>query len=159
MFISVPYAFGNMQQGELFGTLFFVMVVLAALGTVVALVEPIVSFLRQQLRCTRLFAVFLTILAAWWLCLALALSFNIWDQVLWFGKWNLFQFLDHLTAQWLLPLVSLGLVIFVGWRMRPAILREELYRESDVFFSQWLWWLRYIAPAAIIAVFVIAKGQ
>ena len=152
LFVSLPYAFGNMLQGELFGALFFLMVVLALLGSAVALIEPILGFVMQAMRCTRAFAVFLVVLAAWLLSLAVALSFNIWSEALWFERWNLFELLDQLTVQWLLPLVSLGLVVFVGWRMRPAILRDELSRETDLFYSQWLLWLRYIAPPATIVV-------
>ena len=53
MFISLPYAFGNMMFGDLFGTLFFIMVVLAALGSVVAIMEPTLGVLMQRLRVRR----------------------------------------------------------------------------------------------------------
>ena len=51
LFVSVPYAFGNMVQGELFGTVFFLLVVVAALGSAVAMMEPVVRTLMQQARC------------------------------------------------------------------------------------------------------------
>ena len=57
MFISLPFAFGNMGEGEFFGTLFFVMVVVAALGTAVCLAEVAVSYLLQRFRLRRLSAV------------------------------------------------------------------------------------------------------
>jgi NSS family neurotransmitter:Na+ symporter len=58
--------------------------------------------------------------------------------------------LDAVTANLLLPLVSLLIALFVGWRLRPEILRQELARESDLFFSLWRFLLRYIAPPAIV---------
>ncbi|MEM1112381.1 MAG: sodium-dependent transporter [Pseudomonadota bacterium] len=157
LFVSLPYAFGNMIQGELFGFLFFLFVVIAALGSAVAMAEPIVSLIRHWLRCTRFFAVFLVMLAVWFASLAVALSFNNGPVVFLVAGRSLFEFLDWITVQWLLPLASLGLILFVGWRMRPAILREELCRETDLFFSQWLLWLRYIAPpATVVAMLSVA---
>ena len=44
----------------------------------------------------------------------------------------------------------------MGWRLRPEILRVELGRESDVFFSLWRLLLRYIAPPAIVLIMLAA---
>ncbi|MFT6286770.1 MAG: NSS family neurotransmitter:Na+ symporter, partial [Alcanivorax sp.] len=61
-----------------------------------------------------------------------------------------------LTTSFLLPLGALLVALFVGWQVRPQILRELLARETDLFFSIWYFVLRYIAPPAIVAVFVSA---
>jgi SNF family Na+-dependent transporter len=49
--------------------------------------------------------------------------------------------------------------VLVGWRLRPEILRLELDRERDVFFSLWQRLLRYIAPPAIAVIIVAALLQ
>jgi len=152
LFVSLPYAFGNIMHGELFGTVFFLLLVLAALGSAVAIMEPIVGALIQQLRMRRFTAVLLVGAVVWLLAVLVVLSFTQ-DLVLpWFGNRNLFSFLDAITADILLPLVSLLTAVFVGWRLRPEILRLELYRESDLFFSLWRFLLRYIAPPAILLI-------
>jgi neurotransmitter:Na+ symporter, NSS family len=66
------------------------------------------------------------------------------------GQRSLLDVLDTLTAGVLLPLVALLIAILVGWRLRPEILRLEMARESDLFFSLWCLLLRYIAPPAIV---------
>ncbi len=152
LFVSVPYAFGNIMQGELFGTLFFALVVVAALGSAVALMEPIIRMLMQHLRWRRLPAVGLVAGVVWLLGLGSALSFNIWQNDHWFGNWNFFEVLDVITADLLLPLVSLFTAILVGWCMRAEIVKMELYREADLFFVLWRFLLRYAAPAAIIII-------
>ena len=81
--------------------------------------------------------------------------FNVWKADSWFGNWNFFEVLDAITADFLLPLVSLLTAIFVGWHMRVEILRLELYRETDLFFALWRFSLRYVAPLAIILIFVV----
>ncbi len=44
----------------------------------------------------------------------------------------------------------------MGWKVDPGILREQLSRESGLFFSLWRWLLRYIAPLAL-AVILLAN--
>jgi NSS family neurotransmitter:Na+ symporter len=156
MFVSVPYAFGNIMQGELFGSLFFALVVVAALGSAVALLEPIVRMVMQHRRWHRLFAVLVVAGVVWLLGLGSILSFNVWQEDNWFGNWNFFEVLDALTADLLLPLVSLLTAIFVGWHMRVEILQVELYRETGLFFSLWRFLLRYIVPVAIGLILVAA---
>ena len=155
VFISMPYAFGNSMQGELFGTLFFVMLVLAALGAVVAVMEPIVGALMQRLRIRRFTAVLLVAVVVWLLTLLVALSFT---PQAFFGSLSggLFGLLDAVTVRVLLPLVALLTALLVGWRLRPQILRLELYRESNLFFSLWRLLLRYIAIPAIVLIMVVA---
>lgn len=150
LFISLPYAFGNLMQGELVGTVFFVLMVLTALGSAVAIMEPIVATLMQQARLKRFTATLLVALVVWLLGLAVVLSFGPDTGFQWFGKRNLLGVLDAVTVNLLLPLVSLLITLFVGWRLRPEILRLELVRESDLFFSLWRFLLRYIAPPAIV---------
>lgn len=152
LFVSVPYAFGNIIQGEMFGTIFFMLVVVAALGSAVAIMEPVVGALMQQLRLRRFTAVLLAGALTWLLGVVVVLSFAPQAAPAWLGGQQLFALLDRVTAAVLLPLVCLLLSVFVGWRLRPELLRIELYRESDFFFSLWRFLLRYIAPPAILLV-------
>ena len=152
LFVSVPYAFGNVLQGELFGTVFFVLVVVTALGAAVAMMEPIVGALIQHMRIRRLTAVLLVGLVLWSLGFAVIVSFTGGAGQDWLGQRHLFALLDTLTADVLLPLVCLFTALFVGWKMRPELLRFELSRESSTFFSLWRFLLRYIAPPAILLI-------
>jgi NSS family neurotransmitter:Na+ symporter len=154
LFISLPYAFGNLLQGELAGTVFFSLMVLAALGSAVAIMEPVVAMLKQQLRLSRFTATLITVAILWLLAWAIVESFGPGQTFTWFGKRNLLELLDTLTATVLLPLVALLITVLVGWRLRPEILRLTLARESALFFSLWRFLLRYIAPLAIALMIV-----
>ncbi|MDH4042284.1 MAG: sodium-dependent transporter [Gammaproteobacteria bacterium] len=156
MFISLPYAFGNIMLGELFGTLFFALVVLVALGSVVAIMEPVVGALMQRLRLRRASAAIAVGVLVWLLALVVTLSFAPGDEYTRLANGSLFRFMDKLTADFLLPLVALLTAVLVGWRLRPEILRLELYREMDLFFSLWQRLLRYIAPPAIAVIIIAA---
>jgi NSS family neurotransmitter:Na+ symporter len=149
LFVTLPYVFGNIVQGELIGTIFFSMIVVTALGSAVAIMEPIVATLKQHTRLERFTSVLLVGWAVWLLGVAVITSFTPETEPGWYGNRNLFQFLDLLSADLLLPLVSLLLAVFVGWHLRPEILRAELSRESNVFFVCWRFSLRYLVPLAI----------
>jgi NSS family neurotransmitter:Na+ symporter len=154
MFVSLPCAFGNIVQGDLFGTLFFALVVIAALGSVVAMLECLVAVLIQGLRIGRFTAVVLVGALVWLLAMLVAGSFDPGANLLPFANGELFGLLDTVTADVLLPLVALLTAIFVGWRLRSEILRRALYRELDLFYSLWRCLLRYIAPPAIVIIIV-----
>ncbi len=149
LFVSVPYAFGNMIHGELFGAVFFLLVVVAALGTAVALMEPIVASLMQISHVERITASLLVAWAGWLLAVGAIASVASVESPSWYGNRNLFEFLDFASAELLLPLVSLLIALFVGWRLRPEILQRELYRESRLFFLLWRFSLRYVVPLAV----------
>tara|TARA_R110001592_G_scaffold215025_1_gene468213 strand:+ start:74510 stop:75877 length:1368 start_codon:yes stop_codon:yes gene_type:complete len=159
MFVSLPYAFGNIMLGELFGTLFFGLVVLVALGSVVAIMEPIVGVLMQRLRIRRFIAALIVGLLVWLLSVLVALSFAPGELGEHLANGSLFRLLDAFTANYMLPLVALLTTVLVGWRLRPEILRRELDRERDVFFSLWQRLMRYIAPPAIVIIIVAAWLQ
>ncbi|MEQ9397300.1 sodium-dependent transporter [Haliea sp.] len=149
MFISMPHAFGNIVQGELFGALFFLLMTLVALGSCVAILEPVVGAVKQRFGLRRVTAVAIVGALAW--LLAYAAAFTL-DTSTGDGGPDLFRLLDRLAGGLLLPLVALGTVILVGWRLRRPLLRAHLYRETNLFFSLWYFLIRYIAPPAILLV-------
>ena len=89
-------------------------------------------------------------MAVWAAGLAVARSFSMDSVPGWYVNGNLLEFLDQLAAGLLLPLVSLLTVIYVGWRLRPDLLRSQLDREADFSFSLWRLLLRYVTPVIIL---------
>ncbi|MEM8659299.1 MAG: sodium-dependent transporter [Pseudomonadota bacterium] len=158
MFVSLPYAFGNIFMGELFGTVFFALVVLAALGSVVAIMEPVVGVLMQRFRIGRVASAVLVGTVVWLLSILVSLSLMPGAVEDYLANGRLFRLVDTLTANLLLPLMALLTAIFVGWRIRPEILRRELERERAVFFWLWQIVLRYVAPPAIVIMMLAALG-
>jgi NSS family neurotransmitter:Na+ symporter len=112
----------------------------------------------QRLRIRRLTAALSLGLTLWVMALLVALSFAPEGFYPGLDSGGLFRWLDAVTAELLLPLVALFTALLVGWRMRPEILRRELYRELDLFFSLWRRLLRYIAPPLIL-LFIIASAS
>lgn len=153
MFVAMPHGFGNMLYGNYFGALFFLMVSFAAIISGVALLEPATSWLAQRFGWWRPAAAVVMALVVWLLGLATIFSFNIWQDVAIAGM-SVFSFLDFMAANVLLPIGGLLTAVFVGWRMRREVLRDELYVESEKIFSLWYWLLRYIAAPGVLLIFV-----
>ncbi|GAB5413144.1 MAG: sodium-dependent transporter [Congregibacter sp.] len=143
LFISLPYAYGNLPFGDVYGALFFIAIFVIAMGTAVALMEPAVAILEQQFNIRRVHAAAALAALAWALS-ALATTDLSAD--------GFFQWLDSTTADVLIPLGGLLLAVFVGWRMPRAVLRKELIREPDILFTVWYFLIRFVAgPVIIIA--------
>ncbi len=155
LFQSLPVAFGNMPGGTFFGTVFFVLIVVAAWSSAVSLIEPGVAWLVETGKFNRVTANIMLGGTAWLLGISCALSFNIlsdFKPVFLLGK-TPFDFLDFLTSQVMLPLGGLFIAIFVGWLMSKKVLASEMDAEGHPMLDIWLFVVRYISPVLVIVVF------
>lgn len=156
LFVSLPVAFGNMPGGLFFGTLFFILVTLAAWSSAISLVEPGVAWLVESKKFNRVTANLIFCFIAWFLGLGTVLSFNDWSgsdyHIL--GK-TFFDFTDFVTANIMLPLGGLFIALFAGWFMRTEHTRTEMSGLSDNVFELWHVLVRYISPALVLIVFIM----
>ncbi len=158
MFQSLPIAFGNMPGGQWFGTLFFLLVTVAAWSSAVSLIEPGVAWLVETRKFSRAVATTILAGAAWFVGIFALLSFNAlseWSPVFLLNK-TPFNFLDFLTSQLMLPLGGLFIAIFVGWKLSKSIVAQEMDAEGHPMFDIWFFVLRYISPVLVGFVFVFA---
>lgn len=157
MFESLPVAFGNMAGGQLFGTLFFILVTVAAWSSAVSLIEPGVAWLVESKKFNRVTATLLLAFVAWLGGIGCIYS-NNWQED---GEGSIFVFesLDFLTSQIMLPLGGLFIAIFVGWLMRRAIVCAEMDAEGHPLFDIWLFVVRYVSPILVAFVMVVTLYQ
>ncbi len=159
VFQTLPIAFGQMPFGTLFGTLFFVLLVLAALSSSISLIEPAVAWLVETGKFTRISASITSGLLVWLVGLITVFSFNIWSDVKPLAGLNLFELIDYLTSNIMLPLGGLLIAIFVGWLMKKTVIAEELNLSADSFmYHIWYFLLRYIIPLGVGIIFLNAIG-
>ncbi len=155
LFQSLPVAFGNMPGGTFFGTVFFVLIVIAAWSSAVSLIEPGVAWLVETGKFNRISANLILGGTAWFLGISCALSFNVlsdFKPVFLLGK-TPFDFLDFLTSQVMLPLGGLFIAIFVGWLMSKKVLASEMDAEGHPMLDIWLFVVRYVSPVLVVIVF------
>lgn len=157
IFETLPIAFGQMSGGWLFGMLFFALIFFAAITSSVALIEPAVAFLAENKGMNRGKACLYSGIACWFIGLGTVFSFNIWSEVKWFDK-TIFELVDMLTAEIMLPIGGVLIAIFAGWIMSKADSESELKLQDPRHYKIWHILVRYVAPACVILVFLDAMG-
>jgi NSS family neurotransmitter:Na+ symporter len=164
IFLSLPIAFGHMDGGAFFGMLFFVLLVFAAWTSAISLIEPAVAWLVENHGLSRIRASVVAGVVTWLFGLLTVFSFNIWSEVKplsWipiFHDHTVFDLLDYLTANIMLPLGGLLIAVFVAWCMPRDSSVDELAMGDGFFYRLWRFLVRYITPVAVMIVFLNVIG-
>jgi len=164
VFDVLPTAFARMPAGRLIGTVFFLLLILAALTPSLAGFEPVTAWLQTRgLR--RVPAALTTGFTVWLAGIGSVLSFNRtadWHPLeripLLAGK-TLFEVVDFVAGNILLPLGALLTCLFVGWRLDRAAFTAELSESPALVVGVCRILLRYVCPLAIAAVLSAALLQ
>jgi NSS family neurotransmitter:Na+ symporter len=157
IFQTLPIAFGAMTGGWLMGISFFVMLVIAALTSSISLVEPAVAWLVENKNFSRQKACLWTGLSTWLLGIGSIFSFNVWANVKLFDR-SIFQLLDYLTANLMLPIGGFSIAIFAGWIMSRQSSEQELNMPTVQSYQIWKILISYVAPSAVFFVFLHVVG-
>ncbi len=161
VFQTLPYIFHKMSQGmpivsTLVSVAFFLSILAAALTSAISMLEVGVAYLVDQKGMGRRRATLLLSLGVWLLGLLCSLSFGPLADVKLLGR-NIFDLLDGLCSNWLLPLGGLIFTLFVGWWMSKADVRDELTNGGTCnvrLFGLVYFLMRYLAPVGILVVFL-----
>ncbi|WP_428354106.1 sodium-dependent transporter [Methyloprofundus sp.] len=157
IFQTLPIAFGNMTGGWIFGLLFFILLVFAALSSSISLIEPAVAWCVERYDIERKKACIAMGFVTWLLGLGTVFSFNSWSDNTLFGA-TFFEALDYLTANIMLPLGGFFIAVFAGRIMLEKHSKEELNLENEQQYSIWKFLVSYVAPAAVFLVFLHVLG-
>ena len=157
IFVTLPIAFGQMPYGQVFGTVFFVLLLFAAWTSAISLMEPAVAWVVEKFNRSRAQAAIFMGLLIWVVGFGTVLSFNELSEFK-FWRGTLFDNLDYLTLNILLPLGGLGIIVFASWVMCQNSSADELGHDAGMSYQLWRFLARYIAPVGVILVFLNAIG-
>ena len=163
VFITLPNVFNQMAGGRIFGALFFVFMFFAALSTIVAVFENIISFSLDLFGVTRKKAVAVNIIAIILLSMPCVLGFNLWSSFAPLGAGTTIQDLeDFIVSNNLLPLGSLVYLLFCtsryGWGWKNFI--AEADAGQGLKFPKWSRiYVTYVLPLVILFIFVMGYYQ
>lgn len=169
VFVSLPIAFSQMAGGAIWATVFFALLVFAALTSAISMLEVVVSTVIDETRLRRTAATLLCGTAIFLFGIPSALSGtdgfagkefeDLTAGIFGEGKGkNWFDTFDYLASNWLLPLGGLMIALFVAWRAGAAA-REKGFNEGTRFqnlYVAWLMLLRYLVPIGVVAVLLHA---
>ncbi len=154
VFQTLPLAFGKMAGGVFFSTVFFVLLSFAAWTSALGLVEPAVAWVVERHHKTRAQAAVGVGGLIWLVGLASVLSFNVLSDVR-FLAGTLFDNVDYLTSNVMLPVGGLLITVFAGWVMCRNSTADELGGAGGAY-KAWRFLARFVAPIGILLVLINA---
>lgn len=160
VFITLPSIFNGMPLSMVWSSVFFLLLVVAALTSTISLHEVVTVYLHEEWHLSRRGAAWATTAGTMMLAALASLSLGALDGWRICGL-TLFDSLDYLTANILLPVGGFFTCIFVGWRLDRKILQAEVTNGGSLPFRIrriFILLLRYICPAVLLAVFLDNLG-
>ncbi|MCR8642625.1 sodium-dependent transporter [Paenibacillus sp. N1-5-1-14] len=155
VFVVLPAAFSAMPFGSLFGGLFFVLLAMAALTSAVSLLEVPTAYVMSRWNLSRKKAAVYTTIVVFALGVPAALSVGgVLSDIHIFGK-NIFDIIDYIASNILLPLGGLAGTIFAGYVWKKA--GEEAGLQG-IWYKIWRFLLCVITPILIVLVFLSSTG-
>lgn len=158
LFGSLTLAFGSMGSvGSIFGCIFFIAVLLAALSSAISLLEVSVGFLKDTCGIDRRKSLIGFSVIAFIISCVASLANGALSEVTIAGL-NIFDALGWLAETFLLPVASFFITIFVGWVWKPQNALLEITNEGTIPFALGKAWgvlIKFVLPIVIAYIFVI----
>jgi NSS family neurotransmitter:Na+ symporter len=158
VFVTLPNVFNNMAAGRLIGSLFFLFMSFAAISTVIAVFQNIVSFATDLTGCSIKKAVVYNAIVIIILSLPCVLGFNVWSGYMPFGPGsNILDLEDFIISNNLLPIGSLAYLAFCtsryGWGFEKFL--KEANEGQGLRFPRWVkGYVTYVLPVVILIIFI-----
>ena len=165
IFITLPnvfqQAFSSMPLvGYVISLFFYALLTLAALTSLMSLVEVSTAFCQEEMHITRKRATLLVVSAASFIGLFCSLSLGAYDGLQLLGT-SLFDIFDFVTGQIFLPVVGFLTCIFIGWSVPHKVVRDEFTNWGTLrgrFFHLYIFLVKYVCPLCILFIFLHQLG-
>ena len=169
IFITLPNVFQQAFAaipvvGYCISLLFFVLLSLAALTSLMSLHEVSTAFIHEELMVSRKKAAIIVTILTSIIGAFCSLSLGAVDGLVVFGK-SLFDWFDFITGQIFLPIVGFLTCIFIGWFVPHHIVKEEFTNSGELksqsyvrLFHIFIFLVKYVCPLAILLIFLHQLG-
>jgi NSS family neurotransmitter:Na+ symporter len=160
VFEILPNIFQQMVGGYIWSILFFLLLFFASITSTISMSEISIAFFCEEHHMSRGNATLLNTVIAIIFGTLCALSFGVMGDFKIFGK-TLFDLFDYVSSNILLPVGGVFFSLFVGWYIDRRIVNDQLTNKGTVNVvtaRPLLVCIRFIAPAAIVLVFLYGLG-
>jgi NSS family neurotransmitter:Na+ symporter len=166
IFITLPnvfqQAFGNIPSlGYFVSVLFYVLLSMAALTSLMSLHEVSTAFLEEEMGTTRKRAALLVTFGCIFMGIICSLSLGPWRESLFFER-TIFDLFDFVTGQLFLPMVGFLTSILIGWFVPHKFVRDEFTNMGTLrnggAFHLYLLLVKYVCPICILFIFLHQFG-
>ncbi|MEG0620600.1 MAG: sodium-dependent transporter [Raoultibacter sp.] len=162
MFIILPQVFQNMGAiAPIFGCIFFLLVLFAALTSSISLVETCVSIVQDGAGWSRKRAL-LTVTGVLVVCgIVVNMGYSSLSFIEPLGEGtSILDLFDFLSNSVMMPIAALMTCIFVGWILKPKILADEVKQSSPFKLERaWAIMVKYVAPVLVVVILVAYTAQ
>jgi NSS family neurotransmitter:Na+ symporter len=165
IFQTLPLAFGQMPGGQIFGSIFFILLISAALSSCLGLAEGVTNWLDEHMNVPRKRGILYVVGSAWLLGIASILGFSVWKDVRLlefipsYRGLDIFDTLDTLAANNLLLLGGSMSAIFFGWLVPKALKLDEMGVKDNLFFWFWRFMIRFIIPPVLLVTLALGISE
>ena len=152
MFETLPSIFSHIPGGAIFGAIFFLLVLFAALTSSISLMETIVSIFQDKFKWSRKLSCLVVLLVCIILGTPSSLGFGPWATIKMLGM-DFLTFFDFVSNSLLMPIAALFTCIFVGFIIKPKAIEEEV-ELSGKFKLKLLFniMIKYVAPVFLLLI-------
>ena len=159
-FITLPEVFARMPAGQLVSISFFLLVAFAAITSAISLLEVVVSYFIDELNWSRKKADYVMGTVIFLIGVPSALSWSTLKEFTIFGRRDVFDSLDFLATNYMLPIGGLFIAIFAGWILTHGQKEAEIKRIENTFhfYDIWHFLVKYIAPLAVLIILLQKTG-
>lgn len=161
IFKTLPYVFEKLPGSIVISTVFFSLLVFAAITSSVAQIEVIVANHVDLHGWSRKQSVLIAIVFCFLIGLPVALSESAISTLSWKGVFHI-SYLEtlYVLIDWMLCIFALATALFVGWVI-PRAVRESGFKLGSTLtwlFPLWSFFIRWLVPSAIVAV-ILQQAQ
>ena len=152
IFQTLPVAFAQMPGGAVFAVLFFIMLAVAGVTSMVGLLESVTSWTKEKLGTSRQRSTILVVGSVTSLSVISVLSYNIWEDYRLLGM-NFNELTEALYDKLLLPMAGLLVALFTGWFMHRDQSEDEL-RDDPRWYGLWRGLTRFVVVPAVALILI-----
>ena len=156
VFVTLPYVFAQLPLGSVMAAIFFFVLFVAAMTSAISLLEVAVAYVIEEFKISRKASVLLVVGIVLFLGVFCSLSQGVLGDVKIFGN-NIFDLFDKTTANILIPVGALLIVLFAGWRMKREDFIDEItsggkHKFNPLYLKVVIFSVRYLAPVVIAVI-------
>ncbi|PTI08968.1 sodium-dependent transporter [Staphylococcus xylosus] len=154
LFKVLPQVFDQMAYGHGFYFIFLILFLFAALTSSISLLELNVSnFTKNDNSKRKSIAIYASILV-FIISIPATLSFSSLSGIQ-FGAGTIFDNMDFLVSNILMPLGALGTTLVVGQLLDKNDLETHFGKDRFKLFMPWYYLIKFVLPVVIVLIFIV----
>lgn len=154
MFVTLPNVFDSMKGGHIFGLIFFLLVLFAALTSAISLMETIVSIISDKFDFGRKKICVGVMIFSFIIAIPSSLGFGVLSNITIFG-YSILDFFDFISNNIIMPVVALITAVLIGFIVKPKFISDEV-ESSGKFKSKKMFVviIKYVVPVCMLIILI-----